>query len=80
MRRLVCACVVRKTLKTGFLALRPISSLDPLYRQVVGIPICTCCSPLDADLFLICYESDFMMPLSDDKQADINDAFITTSR
>ena len=24
MRRLVCACVVRKPLKTGFLALRPI--------------------------------------------------------
>ena len=24
---------------------------------------------------LICYESDFMMPLSDDKQADIIDAF-----
>ena len=23
MRRLVCACVVRKTLKTGFLATRP---------------------------------------------------------
>ena len=27
-----------------------------------------------ADLFLFCYERDFMMSLSDDKQADIIDA------
>ena len=32
------------------------------------------CIPLVADLFLFCYESDFMMSLSDDKQADIIDA------
>ena len=38
------------------------------------------CAPLVANLFLFCYERDFMMPLSDDKQADIADAFITTSR
>ena len=38
-----------------------------LYRQV-------------ADLFLFCYERDFMMSLSDDKQADVIDAFNTTSR
>ena len=31
--------------------------------------------PLDADLFLFCYERDFMMSLSDDI-----DAFNTTSR
>ena len=36
--------------------------------------------PLVADLFLFCYERDFMMYLSDDKQADISDAFNTTSR
>ena len=40
----------------------------------------TYCAPLVADLFLFCYERDFMMPLSDDKQADIIDAFNTTSR
>ena len=51
-----------------------------LYRQVVGIPIGTNCAPLVADLFLFYYERDFMMSLSDDKQADIIDAFITTSR
>ena len=40
----------------------------------------TNCAPLVADLFLYCYERDFMMSLSDDKQADIIDAFNTTSR
>ena len=38
------------------------------------------CVPLVADLFLFCYERDFMMLLSDDKQTDIIDAFNTTSR
>ena len=42
-----------------------------LYRQVVGIPMGTNCAPLVADLFLFCYERDFIMSLSDDKQADI---------
>ena len=51
-----------------------------LYRQVVGIPLGTNCAPLVADLFLFCYERDFMMSLSDDKQADVIDAFNTTSR
>ena len=37
-------------------------------------------APLVADLFLFCYERDFMMYLSDDKQADIIDAFNTTYR
>ena len=38
------------------------------------------CDPLVADLFLFCYERDFMISLSDDKQADIIEAFNTTSR
>ena len=38
------------------------------------------CAPLVADLFLFCYERDFMMSLSNDKQADIIDALNTTSR
>ena len=42
--------------------------------------MCTNFAPLVADLFLFCYERDFMMSLSDDKQADIIDAFNTTSR
>ena len=40
----------------------------------------TNCAPLVADLFLFCYERNFMMSLSDDKQADVIDAFNTTSR
>ena len=51
-----------------------------LYRQVVGIPMGTNCAPLVADLFLFCYERDFMMSLTKDKQADVIDAFNTTSR
>ena len=50
------------------------------YRQVVWIPMGTNCAPLVADLFLFCYERDFIMSLSDDKQADVIDAFNTTSR
>ena len=40
----------------------------------------TNCAPLVADLFLFCYERDFTMSLSDDKQAHVIDAFNTTSR
>ena len=40
----------------------------------------TYCAPLFADVFLFCYERDFMMSLSDDKQADIIDALNTKSR
>ena len=40
----------------------------------------TNCAPLVADLFLFCYERDFMMSLSDDKQADTINAFNTTSK
>ena len=37
-------------------------------------------APIVADLFLFCYERDFMMTLSDDKQADIIGTFNTISR
>ena len=40
----------------------------------------TNCAPLVADLFLFCYERDFVMFLSDDKRADVIDALNTTSR
>ena len=51
-----------------------------LYRQIVGIPMGTNCAPLVADLFLICYERDFMTSLSAVKQAEIIEAFKSTSR
>ena len=43
-----------------------------LYREIVGIPMGTNCAPLAADLFLFCYERDFMLSLSDNNQTDIN--------
>ena len=51
-----------------------------LYRQIVGIPMGTNCVPLVADLFLFCYERDFMKILSSDNQADVIKAFNLTSR
>ena len=51
-----------------------------LYRQIVGIPMGTNCASLVADLFLFCYERDFMTSLSDVKQAEIIEAFKSTSR
>ena len=40
----------------------------------------TNCAALIADLFLVCYEWDFIRSLYGDKQADIIDAFNTISR
>ena len=51
-----------------------------LYRQIIGISMGTNCAPFVADLFLFCYERDFMLPLSDNNQADIIEAFNSTSR
>ena len=53
-----------------------------LYRQIVGIPMGTKCAPLVADFFFFffCYERDFMTSLSDVKQAEIIEAFKSTSR
>ena len=50
-----------------------------LYRQIVGIPMGTYCAPLVADLFLFCYERDFMWSLSHIDQTDIIEAFNSTS-
>ena len=51
-----------------------------LYRQIVGIPMGTNCASLVADLFLFCYERDFMLSLSDNNQTDIIEAFNSTFR
>ena len=53
--------------------------LELNYRQTIGIPMGTNCA-LDADLFLFCYERDFMKSLSRENQADIIEAFNSTSR
>ena len=51
-----------------------------LYRQIVSIPKGINCVPLVADLFLFCYERDFMLSLSDNNQTVIIEAFNSTSR
>ena len=53
---------------------------NKLYRHIVGIPMGINCAPLVADLFLFCYEKDFTTSFSDDNQADIIEAFNSTSR
>ena len=40
----------------------------------------TNCASLVANLLLFCYERDFIMSLSDDKQAGVIDVINTTSR
>ena len=51
-----------------------------VYRHIVGSPMGTNSAPLVADLFLICYEGDFILSLSDNNQTDIIEAFNSTSR
>ena len=51
-----------------------------LYRQTIGIPMGTNCAPLVADLFLSYYERNFMKSLSCENQANIMEAFNSTSR
>ena len=53
---------------------------NSIYRQVIGIPMGTNCAPLVADLFLYCYERDFMLSLNPQSQADVIKAFNDTSR
>ena len=51
-----------------------------VYQQIVGIPMGTNCAPLIADLFLFCYERDFMSSLHKSKRYDLIDMFNDTSR
>ena len=51
-----------------------------VYQQKVGIPMGTNCAPLIADLFLNCYERDFMSNLQKSKRFDLIDKFNDTSR
>ena len=46
----------------------------------MGIPMGTNCAPLVADLFLFCYERDFMMLFTVENQSEIIEAFSSTSR
>ena len=53
-----------------------------VYQQIVGIPMGTNCAPYTciADLFLYCYERDFMSDLQKSKRVDLIDMFNDTSR
>ena len=51
-----------------------------VYQQMVGIPMGTNCAPLIADLFLYCYERDFMSDLQKSKRFDLIYMFNDTSR
>ena len=51
-----------------------------LYRQNVGIPMGTNCAPRVADLFLFCYEKDFMKSLTKEKRYDLIDSFNSNSK
>ena len=42
---------------------------------IVSIPIGTNCAPLVAELFLLCYERNFTLSLSDINQSDAVEAF-----
>ena len=70
-------CVMRSIILWTIYLIRFGSKLS---RQIVGIPMGTYCAPLVADLFLFCYERDFMLSLSDNNQTDIIEAFNSTSR
>ena len=51
-----------------------------VYQQIFGIPVSTNCAPLIADLFLFCYERDFMSNLHKSKRYNLIDMFNDTSR
>ena len=46
-----------------------------VYQQIKGNPMGTNCAPLIADLFLYCYERDFMSNLQKSKRFDLIDKF-----
>ena len=46
----------------------------------MGIPMGTNCTPLVANLFFFCFERDFMMSLSEEKQFEVIEAFSSASR
>ena len=54
---------------------------DTVYRQKIGIPMGTNCAPLIADLFLYCYESQFMAKIhKDPSKQHLVDLFNNTYR
>ena len=50
---------------------------DMIYQQMYGIPIYTNCVPLIENVYLYCYEKDFMSTLHISKKFDLLDIFYT---
>ena len=68
--------ILHVTIRKRFSLLQTIEDINfGLVRMYV-----TQSAPLVADLFLFCYERDFMASLPDDNQSDIIEAFNSTSR
>ena len=51
-----------------------------VYKPIVGFPMGTYCASLKADLFLYCYERDFMSNIQKSKRFYFIDKFNETSR
>ena len=68
---------VRKFVMLSILSFR--KNIYKIYKTV-GIPMGTNCVPLVASLFLFCFERDFMLSLSDNNQADVDESFKSTAR
>ena len=51
-----------------------------VYQDILGIPMGTNCAPLVVDLFLFCYETDFMSHSHKSKPYDLKGMFNNTSR
>ena len=64
--------------RSGSAATSLTSLPSDLEKDLQTIPKGTNCAPLVADLFLFCYERDFMNSLSDSNQADKIEAFNST--
>ena len=55
-------------------------SCSQTWRYWKRVPKCTNCAPFVAGFFLLCYERDFMLSLSNNNQSDIIEASNSTSR
>ena len=62
---------VRKAVALPIIIWTIIKKRLKLHKQIEDILIGTNCAPLVADMFIFCYERDFMLSFSDNSQADV---------
>ena len=72
--------ICKKRASKQLIVLKRLGGFFNKAKENVGIPVGTNYAPLHADFIFICYEGDFMLSLSDNNQADIVEAFNSTSR